>query len=49
MLIRPLLIAGIALTALAACDSNDGPLEQAGEDIDNAIEETADEVEQATD
>lgn len=48
MLIRPLIVAGFALTALAACDSNDGPLEEAGEDMDHAIEETAEEVEDAT-
>ncbi len=28
----------IPMTALAACDQ-DGPLEEAGEDMDNAIEE----------
>tara|TARA_X000000950_G_scaffold196958_1_gene237139 strand:+ start:93474 stop:93608 length:135 start_codon:yes stop_codon:yes gene_type:complete len=44
-----MLVAGLSLTALAACDTNDGPLEEAGEDIDNAVEETADEFEEATD
>ena len=49
MLLRPLLVAGLALTTIAACDSNDGPLEEAGENLDNAVEETTDEMEEATD
>ena len=47
-MLRTLLIAGLSLGTLAACDS-DGPMEEAGEDIDNAIEETADEGEESTD
>ncbi len=31
----------IPITALAACDQ-DGPLEEAGEDMDNAVEELQD-------
>ena len=49
MLIRSMLVAGLSLTALAACDTNDGPLEEAGEDIDNTIEEAGDEIEENTD
>lgn len=49
MLLRPLLVAGLALTTISACDSNDGPLEEAGENLDNAVEETTDEMEEATD
>ena len=35
------------LASLQAC--NDGPLEDAGEEIDEAIEDTADSIEDATD
>ena len=38
------LFATAALTTVAACDSNDGPMEEAGEELDDA----ADEVEDAT-
>ena len=30
-MIRALLIAGLALGTIAACDTNDGPMEEAGE------------------
>lgn len=48
MLIRPLVIAGfvtMSAFSLAACDTNDGPAEEIGEEIDDA----ADEVDDATD
>lgn len=48
MHIRPLIIAGFATMStfsLAACDTNDGPAEEVGEEIDDA----ADEVEDAAD
>ena len=37
------------LFGLQACDTNDGPLEEAGEAIDEAGEEIADEIDDATD
>lgn len=46
-MLRALLVAGLALGTLAACDSNDGPMEEAGEQIDNAVDETAEAVEDA--
>ena len=48
-MLRALLVAGLALGTVAACDSNDGPMEEAGEQIDNAVDETADAVEDAGD
>ena len=30
------------LAILAACDAHQGPLEEAGEDLDNVVEETTD-------
>lgn len=48
-MLRALLVAGLALGTLAACDSNDGPMEEAGEQIDNAVDETAEAVEDAGD
>lgn len=47
-----MVVAGLSLGALgtlAACDSNDGPMEEAGEQIDNAVDETADAMEDAGD
>ena len=32
-MIRALLIAGLALGTIAACDTNDGPMEEAGEEV----------------
>ena len=34
---------------LAACDSDDGDMEELGEDVDNAVEDTADNIEDAAD
>tara|TARA_Y100000052_G_scaffold23793_2_gene25761 strand:+ start:24758 stop:24907 length:150 start_codon:yes stop_codon:yes gene_type:complete len=48
-MLRTLLAAGLGLGLIAACDTNDGPMEEAGEEIDNQVEETADAVEDATD
>lgn len=33
-----------AMGTLAACDSNDGPLEEAGEELDEAAEDVEDAV-----
>lgn len=39
-----------ALLAIGACsDSNDGPAENVGEEVDEAVEETGDAVEEAGD
>ena len=35
------------LVSLQACDSNDGPLEEAAEDIDEAVEDVGDAIEEA--
>jgi len=34
----------VGTSALAACDSNDGPLEEAGEDMDEAADDVEDSV-----
>ncbi len=34
---------------LAACDSNDGPAEELGENVDNAVEEVQEETKAAAD
>lgn len=38
-----------SVTALAACDSNDGPAEKAGEKIDNATNKAKDQASDAAD
>lgn len=40
---------GLATVGLAACDSSDGPMEQAGEQVDDAVEEAGDAAEDARD
>lgn len=45
---RLFLLAVVGLT-LQACDSNDGPAEQAGQSLDNAAQEAGQAVEQAGD
>lgn len=37
-----LLISFGALGAVAACDANEGPMEEAGEEIDDAVDEIDD-------
>lgn len=37
------------LVTLQACDTNDGPLEEAAEDVEDAVEEAGDKIEDATD
>ncbi len=44
-----LLLSFGAAGALTACDTNDGPAEQAGEKVDNAVEHAGDKMEQAGD
>ncbi len=45
---RMLLLVLFALP-LAACDTNDGPAEELGENLDNAAEETGDAMDDAAD
>jgi hypothetical protein len=45
---KALLLAVLAAFFLAACD-RDGPLERAGEKVDNAVERAGDKIERATD
>ena len=42
------LLASTTLT-IAACDTNKGPAEKAGEKIDNAVEKTGEAIEEAGD
>lgn len=44
-----LLLAVFGVTSLAGCDTNDGPVESAGERVDNAYEKTKDGVKDAAD
>lgn len=46
------LILALALAtplALVGCDTNDGPMEEAGENVDEAVENAGDNIEDATD
>ena len=42
--IKPGVAAVAALMLAAACDSNDGPLEEAGENIDEAFDEATEDL-----
>jgi hypothetical protein len=44
-----LLLLATGMFGLQACDTNEGPLEEAGEEIDEAAEEIGDEIDDATD
>lgn len=44
-----LVIAIMSFGLAAGCDNNDGPLEDLGEEIDEAVEDAGDEIEDATD
>ncbi len=44
-----LLLAVFGATSLVGCDANDGPVESAGESVDNAYEKTKDGVKDAAD
>ncbi|MES2605450.1 MAG: hypothetical protein V4603_10970 [Pseudomonadota bacterium] len=37
------------LVTLQACDNNDGPLEDAAEEVEDAVEDAGDAIEDATD
>lgn len=47
--LSPLLLAAFLGTGLYGCDATDGPAEEAGEDMDRALERSGEEVEQAGD
>lgn len=47
-LLQFLVVLGLVLPVYA-CESNDGPIEEIGEDIDEAVEEVGDEIDDATD
>lgn len=44
-----ILLAIFGATSLVGCDSNDGPVESAGERVDDAFDNTKDGVEDAAD
>lgn len=39
---------GLGAFGITACDTNEGPVEEAAEDIDEAVEEVEDEMDDAT-
>jgi hypothetical protein len=43
-----LLVGAVLLSALAACQKKEGPLEQAGKQVDQAVEKAGDEIQDAT-
>lgn len=44
-----LLLAALGATSLVGCDANDGPVESAGERVDDAYKNTKDSVKDAAD
>lgn len=48
-LIKRMFLLVLFALPLAACDTNDGPAEELGENLDNAAEDTKDAVEDAGD
>ena len=46
--LRLVALLGLGIAALSGCD-NDGPLEEAGEEIGDAVEDAGDEIEDALD
>lgn len=47
--LSPLLLAVLLGTGLYGCDATDGPAEEAGEDVDNALERGGEKIERAGD
>lgn len=39
------LFLGLGAAGISACDTDDGPIEEAGEEIDDTVDEIEDEVE----
>lgn len=48
-LLHQVFIIALLATPLAACDSNKGPAEKLGENVDNALDETRDALDDAAD
>lgn len=48
-LLHRVFIIALLATPLAACDSNKGPAEKLGENVDNALDETRDALDDAAD
>jgi hypothetical protein len=44
---KHLVLSGLLLLGLAACDTNEGPAERAGEKVDKAMQETQEQLNQA--
>lgn len=49
LLTLPVIILMLIGTVLTGCEANEGPAEQAGEEIDNAVESTGEAIEEAGD
>ncbi|NNJ97128.1 MAG: hypothetical protein HKP12_08205 [Gammaproteobacteria bacterium] len=47
--ILPVVILMFIGTVMTGCEANEGPAEQAGEEIDNAVENTGEAIEEAGD
>jgi len=47
--ILPVVILMLIGTVITGCEANEGPAEQAGEEIDNAVENTGEAIEEAGD
>jgi len=47
--IRAALVAGALLAALAACQKEEGPMEKAGKQVDQAVEKAGQQIERAGD
>lgn len=47
--ILPVVILMLIGTVMTGCEANEGPAEQAGEEIDNAVENTGEAIEEAGD
>jgi hypothetical protein len=44
-----ILVAGVLLAALGACQKQEGPMEQAGKEVDKAVDKVGQQVEKAGD
>lgn len=47
-MLAALFVSGLAIS-LSACDSQEGPMEEAGEEIDESVENAGDAIEDKTD
>lgn len=44
-----MIVGAVAALGLTACDQNEGPLDEAAEDVEDAADDAADDVEDAAD